>query len=210
MKRRCTRPPSAPASPGTEPLALGLSTLARPRGDEGGGPSRIILEDVEEVPREPPHPGMPLLGSCVLCVAEEMNWTSRRNKKPAKEVRELKAALSSVMGRIEVSRSTPSITTMKFSFSCLMPQSLTKTSEHRRRLLDEAAPVLAKNKRLQASVEALDASLTNAQNDNERLQLRVLELEAENRRLVEQFKSDADQRKGKSLLLRSGYPHTRS
>jgi hypothetical protein len=46
-----------------------------------------------------------------------------------------------------------------------------KTSEHRRRLLEEMALVLAENKRLHSSVDDLDASLTLACDRERELEL---------------------------------------
>lgn len=62
-----------------------------------------------------------------------------------------------------------------------------KTSEHRRRLLDEMAPVLVATKRLQTSVDDLDASLTLARNRERELEEHVVELEMEKRSLTERL-----------------------
>jgi len=60
-------------------------------------------------------------------------------------------------------------------------------SKHCRRLLDEMAPILVENKRLQTSVNDLDASLTRACHQEE-LELQVLKLETKNQSLTERLR----------------------
>lgn len=48
-----------------------------------------------------------------------------------------------------------------------------RTSEHRARQLERAAPAIAENKRLLESVEALEKSLAGAHSDKEKIQARV-------------------------------------
>lgn len=60
-----------------------------------------------------------------------------------------------------------------------------KTSEHYARLLEWVALGLAKNKRLNESMEALKKSLAGGHGDKERLQSRVLELQVKNWSLTE-------------------------
>lgn len=70
------------------------------------------------------------------------------------------------------------------------------------------APVLAENKRLQSSVDDLDASLTLARDRERELELQVLDLqkerqtlEAENRLLTKRLSHGVDQQKSMTLGL---------
>lgn len=86
----------------------------------------------------------------------------------------------------------------------MLLQRVMETSKHRRRQLEEMALILAKNKRLQSSVNDLDASLTIPRRREEDLdlELKVLALEKEHHALevekmslTERLSHGADQQK---------------
>lgn len=83
-----------------------------------------------------------------------------------------------------------------------------KMYEHRRRQLNEMAPVLEEKKRLQSSVNDLKAILTKVRHQEEDLEVKVLALEKEhqlleleNRSLTARLSREADQQKGMFLWL---------
>ena len=70
--------------------------------------------------------------------------------------------------------------------------------EHRRHLLDKMALVLVENKRLQSSVDDLNASLTLARVHERELELQVVDLEIEKKSLMERLSHFIGEQKGKA------------
>lgn len=135
-------------SPEAYPLEMGLGAPSRPRRAERQEPSWSTPEEVEEIDRQPPcsrdTPPRPLC--TFICRGDVLEVIEE--EEASEQVKELKTALSSVTGRIEVSQVMLSIAAVEFSPQLTLLQDLLRVSEYRARLLEKTAPALEENKRL--------------------------------------------------------------